>query len=73
MMRVPHPGEGARDRDTDEHVRDNTHDEHGVVVVLVVNEDRDELEDEPSAARECAAGVNAAEVLQRGGATESKL
>lgn len=64
MVRIPYPRQRAGDGNGDCEIRDNTDDEHCVVVVLVVDEDRRDLEDEPSKPRQRAARVNASQVLK---------
>ena len=46
-MRIPNPRECACDTDGDCDVRNNPHYENCVVVVLVVDEDKDHPEDKP--------------------------
>lgn len=55
VMRIPNPGECACDASSHRQVRNNAHNEHGVVIVLVVDENKSHTEDEPCEARCCAA------------------
>lgn len=64
MMGVAHPRERARDGDGDSQVGNHAHDEHRVVVVLVVDEDSYNLEQEPGEPRQRASGVDPTKVLE---------
>ena len=48
VVRIADPGEGTKDADSAKYVCDDAHDEDGIVVVLVVNENEYETEDKPS-------------------------
>ena len=54
VVRIAHPGEGAKDTDGHGEVGDNAHDQDRVVIVLVVDEDERYSEDEPYEAGCCA-------------------
>ena len=64
VVRITNPRERAEDADSDSEVGDDAHDQDCIVVVLVVDEDERYPEYQPDEAGGCAAGVNAAEVLQ---------
>ncbi len=53
VVRIANPREGAEDADRDSEVGDHAHNQHGIVIVLVVNEDKDDTEDEPDKAGGC--------------------
>ena len=50
MVRIPDPRESAEYADRDCDVRDNTHDQNGVVIVLVVDENECHAEYQPGEA-----------------------
>lgn len=64
MMSIPHPWERTRHTDTDNDIRDNTHRQNGVMIVLVVDENRDDAVDQPQEPARRAPRVDTAEVLQ---------
>ena len=64
VMSVAHPRKRTRDGDGDGEVGDHAHDEHRVVVVLVVDKDCHDLEQEPGEPRQRASGVNATKMLE---------
>ena len=70
VVRIANPGESARDTDSDSDVGDDAGYEHGVVVVLVVDEDENHSEYEPRKARCRTSRVDAAQVLQHGGTSK---
>lgn len=47
VVSVADPREGACDTDGDGQVRNDSHNEHGIVVILVVDENQCYAEDEP--------------------------
>lgn len=68
VVHITDPGKRAPDADEDGNVGNDTGDEHGVVVVLVVDEDGYDSENEPCGSRRCATGVDASQALQHVGA-----
>jgi hypothetical protein len=63
MMGIPDPRERAERTYLDGEIRDDTHNEDRVVVDIMIPEVGDDFEKEPADARQCAATVDAAEVL----------
>ncbi len=59
VVHIADPWERAPDTDEDGDVGDNTRNEHGVMVVLVVDEDKHNSENEPCGAGRCATGMDA--------------
>ena len=47
VMRIPNPRERTRNADVYCEIRDDSHNQHGIVVLLVVDEDEGDPEDKP--------------------------
>ena len=65
-MCVPDPRECTGYANRHRQIRNDSHDQNGVVVVLVVDEDECDSKNKPDESRRCAAGVYPAKVLQNG-------
>jgi hypothetical protein len=64
---LPNPGKSAEDRNDNENIRDDTSSNHRRVLHLPGPDDVDNLINEPACSRQCAAGMDPADVLQHRG------
>lgn len=66
MVRVSDPGEGSESAQHDGYIRNDSHNQNGIMIDIVVSEIVDDLEQEPENPRQGTTAVDSTEMLKNG-------